>query len=140
MRRLLVAVDGSEPSNRACKMAADIAGRFGAKLVLAHVIPPLPYPSETYGANFESLAEIDRKAAEAVLKQARDSLAGFSVEIERRVLWGSPADVLAELANADDIDCVVIGSRGRGSAARALLGSTSNQLLHLCTKPVLVVR
>ncbi len=140
MKRILVAVDDSEPSLRAARLAADIAVRFGAKLTLVHVVPPMPYALEGYGVDTAAIDDADRKAATAVLTKIGATLQEPGIEIDHAVLWGPPAELLADLANAPDVGMIVIGSRGRNGAARVLLGSTSDRLVHIAAKPVLVVR
>jgi len=140
MNTILVAVDGSEPGKRAARMAADIARRFDARLTLAHVVPPMPYPYEDYGWSRKDLDESHRKTAEALVQTAERELADFKIPISRQILWGSPADKLADAADDPSVDMVVVGSRGRNLAARTFLGSTSDRLVHTCAKPVLIVR
>ncbi len=104
MKRILVAVDDSETSLRAVRLAAEIATATKSELILAHVLVP-PQP---------------------------------------RSLWPGDPGVSANPANraaamSSNVDLVVVGSRGRGAAARVLLGSTSDRLVHICEKPVLIV-
>jgi nucleotide-binding universal stress UspA family protein len=61
------------------------------------------------------------------------------VEIDTKVLSGPPAETISEAAAAPDVDLVVAGSRGQGAVARALLGSVTDRLVHVCPKPILVV-
>jgi nucleotide-binding universal stress UspA family protein len=56
-----------------------------------------------------------------------------------QVLYGPPAETLAEAASAGDADLLVVGSRGHGAVARVLLGSTSDRVVHVASMPVLVV-
>jgi nucleotide-binding universal stress UspA family protein len=138
MKRILVGVDGSDPSHRAVRLATDIGARFGSKLTLLHVIPPTYLPPDAYGAAVTSLEEQHRAEAERLLRETVIRLEEPGVEIETLVLYGRPADILAEVASGD-VDLVVIGSSGKGAASRLLLGSVSGRLMHLSTKPVLVV-
>jgi len=59
---------------------------------------------------------------------------------ETEVLRGPAAEQLAHRAERDDIDMVVVGSRGRGPAARFLLGSVCDRLARTSPKPVLICR
>jgi nucleotide-binding universal stress UspA family protein len=47
---------------------------------------------------------------------------------------------LAELAESGNFDLVVVGSKGRGAVSRMLVGSITDRLVHICKRPVLVVR
>jgi Universal stress protein family len=53
---------------------------------------------------------------------------------------GIPADEIVAYADNHDVDLTVVGSRGRGAVASALLGSVSQAVLHESRRPVLVVR
>jgi nucleotide-binding universal stress UspA family protein len=140
MKKILVAVDGSDESQRAAKMAADVAGRFGCTLTLIHVIPPLLIPPDTYGFDVGSLLGDQEKAAEKLLRTAADRLEAGSLHVERIFAHGPPAETVARIADKEAFDLVVVGSRGRNAAARVLLGSVSDRLAHICEKPILIVR
>jgi nucleotide-binding universal stress UspA family protein len=56
------------------------------------------------------------------------------------ILRGSPAETLADTAERLGFEVVVVGSRGRGTVARMLLGSVADRLVHICKKPVIVAR
>ncbi len=138
MKRILVAMDGSECAQRAARLAADIALRFGSKLTLVYVVPKLLLPPDVYGL---ALADTEREHAayaEKLLGEAVLKLEEPGVQIETQVLHGSPAETLAEAAQAPDVSLVAVGSRGHGAVARMLLGSVSDRLVHICPKPVLV--
>jgi nucleotide-binding universal stress UspA family protein len=139
MRRILVAIDGSAPASRGARLAAEIAVRFGSRLTLAYVVPRLLLPPDVYGLTVEEVEREKRAHGERVLHEALAALGDAGVEIEPVVLSGSPAEMLAQAAEAPDVDLVVAGSRGQGAVARALLGSVSDRLAHICPKPILIV-
>jgi len=139
MKRILVAIDGSEPSLKAARMAADVALRFGAKLTLVHVVPKLVLPPDVYGLTIAEVEKEHRAYADRLLEKAIADLAEPGIEISTSVLYGSPAEAIAEEGAASDVGLVVVGSRGHGAVARVFLGSTSDRLVHISSKPVLVV-
>jgi nucleotide-binding universal stress UspA family protein len=139
MKRILVAVDGSQPSIKAARMAADIALRFGAKLTVIHVVPKLLLPPDVYGLTIAEVEKEHRAYAENVLQKAIELMQEPGVQVSTTVLYGSPAESIAEEAAASDVGMVVIGSRGHGAVARMFLGSVSDRLIHISPKPVLVV-
>jgi nucleotide-binding universal stress UspA family protein len=139
MQRILVAVDGSEPSLKAARMAADVAVRFGAKLTLVHVVPKLVLPPDVYGLTIAEVEKEHRAFADRLLEKAVSDLRDPGLELTTTVLYGSPAEAIAEEGAAGDVGMIVVGSRGHGAVARMFLGSTSDRLIHISPKPVLVV-
>jgi len=139
MKRILVAVDGSEAALRAARMAADVAVRFGARLTLAYVVPRLLLPPDVYGLTIAEVEREQRAHADQLIHEALVKLGASGVEVETNVLSGPPAESIAEAAAAPDVDLVVVGSRGKGAVKRMLLGSVSDRLVHICPKPILVV-
>ncbi len=136
--KILVGIDGSTESLRALANAARLAASLHAGVRIVYVGEPLHIPEEREALRAE-LEGARRREGEALLAKAAATLSGVAVEL-RYVESGAAPVMLAELAGEGDVDFVVVGSRGKGAIARALLGSTSDRLAHLCAKPVLVVR
>lgn len=139
IKRVLAAVDGSDPSLKAVRMAADMARCFGARLTLVHVVPRLLLPPDVYGLTIATVEKEHRAYAEGVLDGALKAVEGQGLEASTCVLFGPPAECIAEEAEAPDVGLVVVGSRGHGAVARMFLGSVSDRLVHISSKPVLVV-
>lgn len=140
MKRILVAVDGSDTSLKAARMAADVALRFGAKLTLVHVVPKLLLPPDVYGLTIAEVEKEHRAYADGLLEKAVKALEEPGLDVTTTVRYGAPAEAIAEEAAAADVGMVVVGSRGYGAVARVFLGSVSDRLVHISSKPVLVVR
>ena len=141
MKRILVGVDGSTASRDAAKFAAEMAGPLGAQLVIVSAVWPVvdvDGAPELVARAFR-LAVEEREYAHVMVKEMATSLAA-GVTVETLVTDGSPAVALADLAQAGDVEMVVVGHRGRNAVARALLGSVADRLVQICPKPVLVVR
>jgi nucleotide-binding universal stress UspA family protein len=137
MKKILVAIDGSEAAMHAGRIAMQLAEKNHGEVTLAHVVPQVLIPAEVpFGAG--ELAEQAVKAGEILLEQAAKELG--QPGLRRVCLTGSPAERLTELAEAENFDLVVVGSKGRGAVSRVLVGSTTDRLVHICKKPVLVVR
>jgi nucleotide-binding universal stress UspA family protein len=139
MKKILAAVDGSEPSQRGVRLAAELAHKFDAELTLAHVLSPLWIPPEVYGLSIDAIQSAHAKEGQKLVHDAEKMVHGHGLKIERVVLEGVPADALAEFAKANGYDLVVVGSRGQGAMSRVVLGSVSGRMAHLCQIPLLIV-
>ncbi len=140
MKKILVAVDGSEPALKAVRMACKIAGATKASVTLAYVTTPLPFSASLDESNIANIRVHQGEWAERVLQEAVEKAREAGVEAVKAFLAGSAAEAIADHASAKDFDLVVVASRGRGAVSRMLLGSVSDRLAHICKKAVLVVR
>lgn len=140
MKRIMVAVDGSAPSMHAVKLAGELSTKLGTQLILTYACVPMVYPAETAWVPVHDVERAAEAHGEEVLKQAAATLREQGVEASTLILHGPAAEVIADAVKAEDVDMVVVGSRGRGAVARVLLGSVANRLVHICSKAVLVVR
>jgi nucleotide-binding universal stress UspA family protein len=141
VRRIAVCVDGSSHADRALTFALDLARRYGSELTVLTVAQMLPY-----GAAPEALLPADTEASEVghareVLDRALARARAHGADrVEGVVLEGRVADELVAYLEEHPADLVVLGSRGLSAAKRLLLGSTSSEVLHRVSCPVLIVR
>jgi len=63
----------------------------------------------------------------------------LEIEVETRLEKGRHSDVIVETAREEDVDLIVMGSRGMGGIV-GFLGSTSRYVVEACTKPILIVK
>jgi nucleotide-binding universal stress UspA family protein len=140
MKKVIVAIDGSEPSYRAAGVAAEIASKCGARLTLTHVLNPLWIPPENYGLNLQAIKDAHLKEATKFVDQAQEKIRSTGLQVDRVILDGVPPDTLAEYAKEEGFDLVAVGSRGQNPISRVLLGSFSGRLAHICEVPLLIVR
>lgn len=135
--RIVVGVDGSAGSKQALGWAARQAGLTGAVL---EVITAWDYPA-TYGwvpapPEDYALADFAEKALSETIAEVLGADAPAS--LRRRVVRGHPAQVLVEASEGAEL--LVVGSRGYGGFADALLGSVSTYAVHHAHGPVTVIR
>jgi nucleotide-binding universal stress UspA family protein len=142
---IICGVDGSADSQAALQVAIGLAKRLELRLVVAHVAEPayIPYAAAVpfggmagHQAVMEEMGtqeEIGERLLEEVVASAD------LVDVERRVRVGVPAERLADLADEEDAELIVVGSRGRGAFKTAFLGSVSNALVGVARCPVLIV-
>jgi nucleotide-binding universal stress UspA family protein len=137
-KHFLIATDGSAGAREAVRHGAQIAGEIGAFVTIAYVgHVPLPVLGDPYYQRVLS-DELDR--GRVVLEEAAAEVAGAGVEVETELLEGSAADAIVQVARRRAVDLIIVGSRGRGAIAGALLGSVSGQVVYRADRPVLVVK
>lgn len=139
MRRILVAVDGTRASHEAARTALEYAEHLCMQVTFVHVLPTRVGEEEGEAPEFAAFEAACEQYAAQLLRQACFARGGRSSHADTRVVHGDTVASLCELAEAADVDLVIIGTRARGPVARAVLGSVSRQLLGRCPKPVLVV-
>ncbi len=151
-KKILVALDGSEPSNHALVHAATLAQKFGAELTLLAVVQRVMipiFPDDGYGAvplsAAKDMAQYQDKMRESyqnVLSEAEEKIREEypGVKFESILKEGRPSATIVEQAESDGFDIIVIGCRGIGGYTGWILGSTSRRVVDSCTKPILIVK
>ena len=140
MRRILVATDGSEPAAEAIAFGVELAAEHDAELVFVHVVPAVdlvPVMGFNLGGAFPHEPSIEDTA---LLADAAAVAAEQGVVATSMLLKGDTVDEIVASADSHDADLIVVGSRGHGGLANALLGSVSRGILRESKRPVLVVR
>jgi nucleotide-binding universal stress UspA family protein len=147
-----VGTDGSPTAEEAVKQAAELARRFGAKLVLLSAFPgSQSSPAAIAGSAFPgsrgspaAIAGIElewasssRAHVRAILERSETALRQDGIECETRSAEGDPADVLVRLAAECEADLLVIGNKGM---KRRVLGSVPNRVTHKADCTVMVVK
>lgn len=139
-RKILLPVDGSDNALRAVDYAASlIKDGLPAELHLANAQPAVGGVVTT----FVSKADVDdyhRDEAMKALQPALDRLAAQGVEATIHIGVGEPAEVIASFCEQLGCDQVVMGARGLGRAASALLGSVSRDVVETVSTPVTLVK
>ncbi|GAA3804466.1 universal stress protein [Nocardioides panacisoli] len=139
---VVVGADGSTGSDEAARWAAHHAALEHRRLVLVHAIPEhlaATWPS-TYAVDVVAYREALLAEAGQTLVALRDRLRKEHVglDVEEYAVIGDPRDVLAESSRRAAL--VVVGTRGRGSVRRAILGSVAVSLSRHTHGPLVVVR
>jgi nucleotide-binding universal stress UspA family protein len=139
MRRILVAVDGTQASREAARMALEYARGLHSQVTFVHVLPERVAEEAGDAPEFAAFERACEQYAEALLEEACANTDNCPRSVSTLVAHGEPAAVLSTLAKDEDVDLVIVGARARGPLARTLLGSVSGELMCRCPKPVLVV-
>ena len=142
LRRMLLAVDGSEGSMHATRqvieMRQDLADPAALDLQLLHVQRPVSGDVSSFIAS-KTLDEYYKEQCEAALAPARAALdeAGVRYEVHSKV--GNPAELIARTAAQCGSELIVMGTRGQGLAS-TMLGSVAQATVVESRVPVLLVK
>ena len=146
MKRIAVAVDRSAPSLRAVDLAAEVAGKYGAELVLLTVMRDISGPDPAL-VEYARLEHIKDPPVGLSIESVREGLTDIrnlarnkgASKVSVEVFVGDPATEILAYAEAGKPDLIVMGSRGHGRLAGLLLGSVVQKVAGLAPCPVLVV-
>jgi nucleotide-binding universal stress UspA family protein len=139
LRSILVAVDGSAPSDAALAVACALATEYGATVRGCHVLARHPY---LQGRHVQWLPEDEagkRREAAAIARRAEKKAEALGVILRVDVPDGDPVDELLRTAEATGADTIVIGNRGQNALSTLLLGSVAQGVTERSRLPVLVV-
>ena len=135
MKTIVVGYDDSDPAKRALERAAELAGAFGARLVVTSVIPVVP---TAVGRSIGTDPE-DGTAHSAQLAEAKSFLAAKGLEADYVEAVGFPAESIVEAAAERGADMIVVRTREPGFVQRLLGNSVSNVVAHRAHCDVLIV-
>lgn len=141
MKHILIPIDGSQTALRAVDQGRILQDQFGAKVTLFYVMPDPRKEGLSEGT--ESVLrqmEEGRGKAEALLRTAAERL-DPDREVELLLRVGVVKREIEQYAQANEVDLIIMGTQGMGSALkRLLLGSVTKHVLEHVEVPVLVVR
>jgi nucleotide-binding universal stress UspA family protein len=139
---ILSPIDFSDPAHAALDVAADFATRFGAELLLVHVVPAIPDLPENVSILKEG--EYDQGLVDAAAKRLSDlatQLAQKNLKVRTEI--GTANDVAMELvriAEHDHADMIIIATHGMTGWHKIAFGSVAEKVVKQANCPVLVLR
>jgi nucleotide-binding universal stress UspA family protein len=142
-KRICCPIDFSDASHAAMEVAADLARRNGASLVLLHAypIPGYTFPDGSVVASprmMQELADTAQKHLEEWRVEAEKLVGAPRVRTEKAI--GEPAAEILSFAKSSDQDLLVLGTHGRTGLEHALMGSVAERVVRKAHCPVLTVR
>jgi len=139
-KRILIPLDGSPLAEQALQHAIAIAERFESELVLLQVLIPLSRPPTTADAAL-------RRANDAMAVYAREYLERVAADVQERgftaqiiTIRGRPHWEIINYAETNQVDLIVMSTRGQSELSRWLMGSVSDRVVRGANVPVLMVR
>ena len=137
-KHILIGVDGSDHALRAARLAGDMARLTNADLRIVVSFDPVPsYLDEPF---LQETLSNRLKQADEILEPAVAEVGSIPGNLKTEILEGPPAEAILNVAEAREIDLIVMGTRGRGRFTSVLLGSQSQKVVaHACC-PVMLIR
>ena len=140
MLRIMIAVDGSEPSLDAVRHGVKLVRQgLHASLVLAHVQQEATF-FELATQDPDLIARASVAAGRHLMEPAVALVEAAGASYETEVGLGEPAPTLADMAERNGCDMIIIGAWGQGGVRRALIGSVSREVARLSNVPVTIVK
>ena len=140
MNTILIATDGYPSAHEAVEFGLELAEEQHAGVVFVHVAPGLdvvPSPGFGWTAGVpHEVTDYDWSPLNEAMELAKER----DIEARTAMLRGNAVDEIVAYADTIDAELIVVGSRGHGTLASALLGSVSRGVLREARRPVLVVR
>ncbi|OFW59955.1 MAG: hypothetical protein A2133_05275 [Actinobacteria bacterium RBG_16_64_13] len=125
--KILLGYDGSDDAEKAVDLAISLAQRYEATIVVCHAFGHMPMTSKP-----SEVRRLVNPVVERLSKLGITSVVSTPDTV--------PAQGILDAADEYRVDLIVMGSRGRGTFANLLLGSTSERVLRYAKVPVLIAR
>lgn len=139
-KRIVCAVDFSEASRTALRIASEEARDADAELIVAYAwVPPVYFVGEMVGLPASVLADMIG-TAERELEAWKTEARGFGAEkVRSTFLHGAPWHEIVQLAKKESADLIVLGTHGRTGIKHALIGSVAEKVVRHAPCAALVV-
>ena len=144
IRSILAPTDFSRHSERAVRLACDMAERFGADLHLLHILPDVivpvgPDPALITTVPPEYYADTEAQSMTSLEKVVQPGW-GQPASVDYAVRWGDAVEAIVGYATEHGIDLVVVATHGRTGLSHMLLGSVAEKIVRTAPCPVLTIR
>jgi nucleotide-binding universal stress UspA family protein len=137
MKTILVPTDFSTAASNSVRYAARLCHELKAKLILFHAYM-LPIPVSEVPFVMVTAEELQKNNEDSLREEAEGIFEESGIEVETLVRMGLPTDEILDLEDEKNVDLVIMGIKGAEGIDK-LMGSTTNDIIRKCRKPVLVV-
>lgn len=136
--KILVPTDGSEFTKIAIQKAMDLAKFTGGKITALYVEDQTIFVNMPLDSAIMNVYSVLKKEGQAAVDYVRDQGAKYGVQVEEKIVEGSPVKMIVE-ASAD-YDIIVMGTLGRTGMSKLMMGSVAERVVRYSNCPVMVVR
>ena len=136
---ILVPTDGSKPAREAVTHALDLARTYDATLHALYVVDRGAYASRP-GWTWDELQQVLEQNGETVVEDVQSRAAADGVSVAAEITHGVPHQAIGDYCDQHGIDLVVMGTHGRSSLSRRIIGSVTERVLRNSDEPVLTIR
>jgi len=139
-KRILLPLDGSPLAEQALPHAIALAERFHSELILLRVLIPLPSPPTTTDAALQRATEEVAIFAREYLERVAADVQEHGIPVQMVTIGGRPHYQIIQYTETNQVDLIVMCTRGQSGLSRWLLGSVSDRVVRGANVPVLMVR
>lgn len=141
VRKLLCAMDFSEPAEASWKLALDLAAQFEAEVILLHVVPEPIRLAAAYQRGYtpERLVQASIAEARRLLQNLAAQAGGAPPKTTLEVRRGVEFREISAVAREEGVDLIVMGAHGRTGIAYSPIGSVAERVVGMAPCPVLLV-
>ncbi|KUG19642.1 hypothetical protein ASZ90_010634 [hydrocarbon metagenome] len=140
VRKILVAIDGSQPAGRALDSAIEEAKRWNAELHAVYVIETGLFSSLPMDNTLEVLYSLMQNEGEDILNSSREKAEAAGVGLSTHIKHGHAGNEIISLAEDLGADLIFLGSHGKSGVDRLFLGSVTEHVVRHSPVTTMVVR
>jgi len=140
IKKVMIATDGSENTEKAVITAVEIAKYMEAKLYAVHVVPQIQAPVAKGGGLAKVREEHIKSDGEKAIDHVEELAKKNGIDVEKKVLSGNPADEIIQFSQNNAVDLIVMGRFGKSGVKRFLIGGVSDKVVRGSNVEVLIAR
>jgi nucleotide-binding universal stress UspA family protein len=144
LKKILCPTDFSNPSFEAMNVATELALHFSSDLIVIHVVTPIPVIATEYTSsaafNVQEYQQLMEASSMKTLEEQIEKSIPKGVSVQSMLSLGDPANQIVHTAEDEQVDLIVIATRGQTGLKRLVFGSVAEKVVRLATRPVLSIR
>lgn len=141
MEKILLALDGSEYSDRALAKAKQLGTALNSDITILYVTEDTAsFPYVSSGVDISSLREVFKEQAKTTIDEAMEKFNDYNGKVETLIKSGNPGSEIIKTSEEGDYTLIIMGSRGLGVISRTMLGSVSSKVVHGAKVSVLIAK